>query len=356
MSTRARSTNLYKTPFSRSYWADALSELKSTKMLVITALMIALRVALKGLYIPLGPTLKINIAFVINALGAMVFGPVMATLAACVSDFLGVMLVDGASTYFLPFMFVEVAGSVIFALFLYRAKITPTRVILARFCIDIFVNLGMNIPISVLYYKMILGKDMTTLVMIQSVVKNICLFPIESWILTLFLAVLAPITYRAGLTFDGSANKATLKFSKKQLVILIVLLLVGILGICGYAVFNYNTTSLSSGYTAEERYDTNCSMIEIVQAQTDDWDDETLVTTVESAYPKFGEDYITYTVAVYVVDEAALEGYDQDLETIRGLSKSKAAAVAKDGVMTRVSIATIVQDKTTGEVLDFSVE
>lgn len=351
MSTE-RSTTLYKTPFSASYWRDAASELKSTKMLVITALMVALRVVLKGIYIPLGPTLKINIAFVINALGAMIFGPVMAAMAACVSDFLGVVLIDG-STYFLPFMLVEVAGSVIFALFLYRARITPTRIILSRFCIDMLVNIGMNIPISVLYYRMILGKDMTTLVMLQSVVKNVCLFSIESWILTLFLTVLVPITYRAKLTFDGNANKATLKFTKKQLVLLVILLIVGIVGAAGYGIFNYNTTSLSGGYTPEERYNINCQMTAVVQDHSDEWDEETLVTTVESAYPKFGEDDITYTVALYVVDEAALEGYEQDLETIRGLSKSKAAAVAGDGVMERVETLTIVINHMTGGVTGF---
>lgn len=353
MSTRERPATLYKTPFSAGYWRDAVSELKSTKMLVVTAMMIALRVALKGLYIPLGPTLKVNIAFVINALGAMIFGPVMATLAACVSDFLGVVLIDGG-TYFLPFMLVEVAGSVIFALFLYRAKVTPTRIILSRFCIDMFVNIGMNVPISVLYYRMILGKDLTTLSMIQSVVKNVCMFPIESWILTLFLALLIPITYRLKLTFDGNANKATLKFTKRQLVLLIALLIVGIVGVAGYAIFNYNTTSLSSDYSAEERYERNCAMTDIVVEQSDEWDDETLVTTVEYAYPKFGEDYVTYTVALYTVDEAALEGYEQDLETIRGLSRSKAASVAKDGVMERVTTLTIVVDEKAGAVLDFS--
>ena len=51
MANRVRSTNLYSHPFSRAYWKDAASELKDTKMLVITALMIALRIALKPLAI-----------------------------------------------------------------------------------------------------------------------------------------------------------------------------------------------------------------------------------------------------------------------------------------------------------------
>ena len=46
MSKVVRSTALYQTPFSRDYWRDAASEMKITKMLVVTALMTALRIAL----------------------------------------------------------------------------------------------------------------------------------------------------------------------------------------------------------------------------------------------------------------------------------------------------------------------
>ena len=81
-------------------------------------------------------------------------------------------------------------------------------------------------------------------------------------------------------------------------------------------------------------------------------DADTTVTTVESAYKKFLSNETTYTVAVYSVDPDALADYDKDLETIRGLSKSKAKAVAGDGVMTYQTTATIVRNEKTGEVLD----
>ena len=84
-----KSTNLYKTPFSKAYWRDAAAELKDTKMLVVTALMIALRIALKPLAIPLGPQLSIQTAMLATALGAMIFGPVMAIPAAMISDKIG---------------------------------------------------------------------------------------------------------------------------------------------------------------------------------------------------------------------------------------------------------------------------
>ena len=137
---QTKPATLYAAPLSKAYWRDAAAELRDTRMLVFAALMIALRVALKSLGIPIAADLKINIAFFVNAFGAMIFGPVVAIIAAAISDTLGCILFP-TGAYFFPFIFIEIAGSLIFALFLYRARVTATRVILSRFCIDFFVNI-----------------------------------------------------------------------------------------------------------------------------------------------------------------------------------------------------------------------
>ena len=131
------------------------------------------------------------------------------------------------------------------------------------------------------------------------------------------------------------------------------------MGVCcvvGYLSYYYEHNSISGSYSAEERYEINTQMIDVVQAQSDEYDDAVLVTTVESAYKKFLGDTTTYNVAVYVVDENALNGYDKDLGSIRGLSKSKAKAVADDGVMTRAADAVIVLNNDTGEVVSFEMK
>lgn len=349
MSRTPKSTALYKTPFSAAYWRDAAAELKDTKMLVFAALMIALRVALKLVYVPLAPNLKINTAFLANAMGAMVYGPVMATLAAAVSDFLGVLITG--DVYFPPFILTEIAGSLIFALFLYRARITPTRVMLSRFCICLFVNILLQTPLMMLYYQVMMGGK-TYVLTVPHIIKNLFMFPIESVVLTIFLAFIQPITYRMKLTYNGEAS---LRFEKKQIAMLVVLFVFGCGCVAGYLSYHYETNSLSASYTAAERYEANTKMTDVIIEQSDAYDDDTLVTTVESAYKKFLGDTTTYNVAVYVVDEAALEGYEQDLETIRGLSKSKAKAVSEDGVMVRAADAVIVLNNDTGAVVSCEI-
>lgn len=368
MSKVQKSNTLYAHPFSRVYWHDAAMELKDTKMLVIAALMIALRVSMKWTVIPLAPNLNINVgAPLINAMGAMIFGPIIAALAACVSDLAGFLLFPQGGVYFLPYMFVEVAGSVLFALFFYRAKVTVTRVILARFSMDLFVNMILNSVVSMWYYAAILGKSYAFMIL-PAVIKNLCLFPIESFLLTLFLGVVIPITRRMKLTYvtPGDSTEPAeakkphradeLKFDKKHLVLLLTLFAVGVCCVVGYLAYYYDHNSISSSYTAQERYEINTRMTAVVQEQSDEYDDVTLVTTVESAYRKFLGDTTTYNVAVYVVDEAVLEDCGKDLENIRGLSKSKAKAVADDGVMTRAADAVIVLNTDTGDVVSFEMK
>ena len=117
-----KSTTLYAHPFSKAYWRDAAAELKDVKMLVITALMIALRIALKPFAIYIGPQMAIQTATLATALGAMIFGPVMAIPAAIISDTVGFMIWP-TGDYFLPFVLTEIASTLFYALFLANKKL-----------------------------------------------------------------------------------------------------------------------------------------------------------------------------------------------------------------------------------------
>lgn len=60
---------LYASPFSKAYWRDAVRELGKVRMLAVAAILIAVRVALKSVAIPIAPpTLMINLGFFVNAL------------------------------------------------------------------------------------------------------------------------------------------------------------------------------------------------------------------------------------------------------------------------------------------------
>lgn len=333
-----KSTAVYKTPFSKAYWRDAVMELKDTKMLVFAALIIALRVALKTLVkIPLAPNLDITPAFLANALGAMVYGPVVGGLAAIISDVLGVLL--RGDTYFLPYVLTEISGSVIFAMFFYRQKITPTRVILSRFCICLFVNILMQTPIDILFQKVMYGKSSYVLTL-PRIFKNLYMFPIESVVLTLFLRVMQPITTRMRLTYVKSEG---LRFTKKQVALLLGLVLLGTASVFGYLFIHYDTTSITTGYTTQEVIDNNKKMQPILLEDNDYFDDMTTVTIIDYAAKPFLQSKVTYDVSVYQVAEG--------VEVTDALWKLKKTPASKHEDLTKVGTATIVINESNGEVL-----
>lgn len=295
MNRANKSTALYASPFSKAYWRDAAAELKDTRILVFAALMIALRVALKSLGIPIAADLKINIAFFVNAFGAMVFGPVVAIVAAAISDTLGCLLFPSGA-YFFPFIFIEIAGSLIFALFLYRAKVTATRVILSRFCIDFFVNIVLNTPIMWLYYKMVLGKSYV-IFQLPRIIKNLALFPLESVLLVLFLTVTIPIGRRFGLLYD---NGESLKLRKRQAALLASLFVIGAACVGGYYVYNYNTKNHASDMASTEVAAINAGIRQ--QAEAEGLLEDGQIAVANKVYKKLGGD-TTVEFTIYQTSE-----------------------------------------------------
>ena len=190
----------FRTPFCREYWKLAFAEFKDTRMIAFAALILALRIAVKPLSIPIAADLKEGIGFIVNAFGSMIYGPVLALLSGALSDTLGYLLFP-SGVYFPAYMITEMAGSFVFALFLYRAEITVPRLLLCRFTICLLVNVVLAYPIHLWYYSAVMGKAYSMALI--RVVKNIALFPIETVILAVVFRALIPPFHKLGYIYSG---------------------------------------------------------------------------------------------------------------------------------------------------------
>ncbi len=347
MARQPKSTTLYPHPFSKAYWQDAAAEMKDTKMLVITALMIALRVALKPAAIQLGPQLSIQTAMLATALGAMIYGPVMAIPAAMISDTIGFMLFPNGE-YFLPFMLTEIASSMIYALFLYRAKVTPTRVMLSRFFICFLVNVVLQQFIIAWQYTYMgnpeEAKDTVLGIMsVTRVLKNLGMFPLEAIVMTLFLKYVMPIVYRAKLI----AFPADLRFDKKQIITLVVLVALGAAWCGGYLVYHYDNTSVTTGYSKEEVPKMNKKLHGIVTERTAEIQKEKTVAVIEFAKKPFLGNDIQYTVAIYQVKEGC--------ELTEDMWSLKKTPASKHPDLERIATATVFTDRSTVDVFTYDI-
>ena len=343
-----KSRTLYPHPFSKAYWRDAAAEMKDIKMLVVTALMIALRIALKPFAIYIGPQMAIQTATLATALGAMIYGPVVAIPAALISDTIGFMLFP-TGDYFLPFALTEIASTMCYALCLYRAKPSATRVIIARFMICFLVNVVLQQFIFAWQYTYMGNPDkakdsimgiMTT----ARLFKNLFFFPIESVVITLFLKVLIPVTSRAKLTYGGSTG---LDFTKKQIVFLVALVVIGAGSSVAYLDYYYDNNSITKDYSAEEVIQYNHMVHDIIVEREASVPADKTVAVVEYASKPFFGSETTYTVALYQAKEG-----NAITEKMWSYKKTPAS---KDETLNRLAKVTIVTDNKTGEVVSYDI-
>jgi len=215
----------FVTPFSRAYWRTAAAELRSTRMLSLAALVIALRVALKSVVIPVGESLYISVAFLPNALGSMVYGPVVALIGGAASDVMGALLFP-KGPFFPPFTLVEMLGSLLFALFLYRAPLKFWRIALSK----LSVNLFCNILLTPLFLAWMYGRAVV-FTSLPRIAKNVLLFPLEALLLTLFLGAMLPVLRRLSLTPSG---QTAVKLSARQYLLLAALFVLSAAAVLAY--------------------------------------------------------------------------------------------------------------------------
>lgn len=176
--------------WSAAYWRAAAAELGNLRSLTFAALIVALSIVISSFFIPVAENLRIYFKFLVTAVGSAVYGPVVALLVGAASDTLG-FFIHPTGAYFPGYLISEMLGNLIFALFLYRARVSILRLLLARGIIDFFVNVGLgSLWSAMLYSKGFIYYAATSLV------KNALLWIPETILLTLLFMLMLPILVR----------------------------------------------------------------------------------------------------------------------------------------------------------------
>ena len=134
---------LFRTPFTPAYWRQAGREMKSLRLLVFAALMVAMTRALSLIPpIYIGES-KFTFGYLARALCSLVCGPVMGMTVGFAEDILGYML-QPSGEFFFGYTISTMAGMLVYALCFYRTKITIWRIVLANVLVNLFVNAFMG--------------------------------------------------------------------------------------------------------------------------------------------------------------------------------------------------------------------
>lgn len=223
--------------FSKEYWQSAVKNFGNTKILVFAALIIALRVAVKALRIPVAAGLYITFDCYVNALGSMIYGPVVALAAGAVSDTLGCLLFP-SGPYFFPFIFVEMSSSFIFALFFWKRKITVAKAVLAKFTVNLICNILLTSVIMKWDYYVFYGLEKAeayNIINLARIAKNLIMFPLEALLIFIVLSALMPAFVSMKLIKDEYRSKEKIKTA--HIILVISLLLLSVLLVLFYIFY-----------------------------------------------------------------------------------------------------------------------
>lgn len=177
--------------FTKEYWNKAVLNFKSVRYLCIAAIVIALRIAVKSISIPIAPGLEITFDCYINALGSIIYGPVVGLFVGAVSDTVGAVLFP-SGIYFLPFILTEMLSSFIFGICLWNTTLTTAKVFRARFFVSLICNIILTSVFMKWYYAFFALDGVYNLINLARIAKNLILFPIEATLLTAVLAMILP--------------------------------------------------------------------------------------------------------------------------------------------------------------------
>ncbi len=178
---------------SKEYWKSSANKLKDVRMLAFIALMIALKIVIGFIRIPVGENLRISLTYIIVAIEGMVVGPVAGMTSAFITDNLSFILFpDGA--YFPGYTLTAMLGSLFYSIFLYQKKVTWPRIILSK----IMNNYLVNVLLGSLWSSMLYGKAYLVYAT-TSLIKNTILLPIEVILLMVVIKFIYPFLKRKNL-------------------------------------------------------------------------------------------------------------------------------------------------------------
>ena len=186
---------------SKEYWKSSTNKLKDVRMLAFIALMIALKIVIGFIRIPVGENLRISLTYIIVAIEGMVVGPVAGMTSAFITDNLSFILFpDGA--YFPGYTLTAMLGSLFYSIFLYQKKVTWPRIILSKIMNNYLVNVLLgSLWSSILYGKAYLVYATTSLI------KNTVLLPLEVILLMVVIKFIYPFLKRKNLVNNSQDYK-----------------------------------------------------------------------------------------------------------------------------------------------------
>ena len=205
----------FRTPLSPTYWKTALADFKKLRILVFAAMMIAACTALAQIpSIPTtDPNVRVTWGFLARAVCGMVGGPITALVFGFAEDTIN-FFIHPTGPYFPGYALTTMLGTMIYALFLYRARFGPVSLAVRVFLAKLFTN-ALNVVLGSLWSAVLYKKGYYYYV-VKSFWKNLAMLPVQTVMLFFLVGALIPILSRIGLIPKSSFTLKKVRNGEKR--------------------------------------------------------------------------------------------------------------------------------------------
>ena len=159
----------------------------STKDIALLGILLALHILLSSFYIPLFDNNRIMFSFFIKMVVGIIIRPKYAIGFGFIADIIG-HIIHPLGPYFFGYTLTSICSCYIFSLCLYNKRITYLNLIGSKLLVNVLCNVIMN---SIWSYMLLSNGYIYYL--IQSLFKNVILFPLEVGLIILLFKLLLPM-------------------------------------------------------------------------------------------------------------------------------------------------------------------
>lgn len=196
-------------PFQKMYWQKAAHKLKETKSIVLASILIAMMIVVNVFGVMLNIEVlgrKVYFEFIPASICSLLLGPVIGVMSGAISDILGFIIAPGGYPFFFGYTISAMLSSLIYAIFLYSARISIIRIS----CAKLLVNIVVNVFLGTLWQVMMMGNySLYWYFLGLSITKNLSLLPFEIAVLALMFKYLIPISKSFQIISPAIPNEIT---------------------------------------------------------------------------------------------------------------------------------------------------
>lgn len=132
---------IFSSPFHKKYWRLSIKELKTTKSIVVLAMLFALYMISRFISVPSGfGNLGLNFGILIQSIICTIFGPIISLGVGLFGDIIGHFIKPSGYGFHFGYTIQAMLACLTYALCLYRTKITFSKVLLSRIVINLLLN------------------------------------------------------------------------------------------------------------------------------------------------------------------------------------------------------------------------